>query len=232
MAVRLGIEDLLSRYPSELSGGEAQRVALGRALVRKPKLFLLDEPLSNLDLPLRDRLRTLIRELVEETGVTTLYVTHDQGEAMAVGDRLAMMTDGKLQQVGVPRELYEAPANLAVARFFGSPPMNLLPGIMQIETVEGQWGRIKTNSALAVKDVLFGIRPEDLIISDDGEISATFVRADYQGSRTIAVFDCAGQELRMTAPADSQLPSIGEKVRLTADENHAHLFDAKTGIRI
>ena len=163
----LGIEELLGRKPAQLSGGQRQRVAMGRALVREPRAFLLDEPLSNLDAKLRVQVRAELKRLHRRLGITTIYVTHDQVEAMTLGDRIVVMSGGELQQVGAPQDVYDRPANIFVAGFIGSPPMNLLRG-----TAAG--GRITAGDLTFERggvpdgDVALGIRPEHFVLPADG----------------------------------------------------------------
>ncbi|RBI59032.1 sugar ABC transporter ATP-binding protein [halophilic archaeon] len=172
-ATMMGIADLLDRKPSELSGGQQQRVALGRAIVRDPKVFLMDEPLSNLDAKLRAQMRTELQRLQEDLGVTTVYVTHDQTEAMTMGDRIAILNDGKLQQVGTPIEAYHRPANRFVAGFIGEPSMNFFETTLEGDTLVGEHFEYplssESRSALeGVKRVTLGVRPEDVEIVPDG----------------------------------------------------------------
>ena len=166
MSDLLGLESLMQRRPGQLSGGQRQRVAMGRALVREPKVFLLDEPLSNLDAKLRVQMRAELKKLHHRLGITTLYVTHDQVEAMTLGDRIAVMNDGALQQLGVPQDVYDQPANVFVAAFIGSPPMNLLRGevaggVVSAETFS--FGR----DGLADGPVTIGVRPESFVVDGD-----------------------------------------------------------------
>lgn len=158
----LEIEPLLTRRPAQLSGGERQRVALGRAVVRRPRVFLFDEPLANLDAQLRDRARTEIARLQQQLGATSLYVTHDQSEALALGDRVAVMSGGKLQQVGPPRDVYERPANRFVASFIGRPQMNFLPGWIEGGTYMAEEGQVRLSLPTDIPDgpVDLGVRPE------------------------------------------------------------------------
>lgn len=183
----LGITDLLGRRPGELSGGQRQRVALGRAIVRKPKAFLFDEPLSNLDAKLRVEMRTEIRRLHRKLGATTIYVTHDQEEAMTLGDRLVVMKDGVIQQVGTPAEVYEQPANQFVASFVGTPPMNLLPGPLFGER-EG---------------IVVGVRPDAFRAVSEGEdgLRAKVATVERLGDRTDYYLNIAGESAVWRAPA-------------------------------
>jgi ABC-type sugar transport system ATPase subunit len=231
MAERLDLTPVLGRYPHQISGGERQRTALGRALIRKPKLFLLDEPLSSLDLPLRERMRTLIRELVAETGVTTIYVTHDQAEAMAVGDRIAVLHDGRFHQVGTPRQIYERPAHEFVGRFFGQPPMNLLRGELRDGVVLGAWGKLQVSEKMPGGAVLCGFRPEDALVNTSGEgLSGTLTRLEYQGHEVIATLRLADAEVRLRLANDHGL-SAGMAIGVTVSADQLHIFDAASGER-
>jgi len=210
----LGLEEYLDRKPAQLSGGQRQRVAMGRAIVRVPSVFLMDEPLSNLDAKLRVQMRADIAALQADFGITTVYVTHDQAEAMTLGHRVAVLHDGKLQQVGPPRELYERPANLFVAGFIGSPAMNLLP----------QNGRVA------------GFRPEHVDIGGDGEGIPARVEVVEDIGADAYVFCSAevdGQQTRLVARTDVRhAPQQGERVSLQPRADEAHLFDSQTGERL
>jgi multiple sugar transport system ATP-binding protein len=214
VAKLLGLTEYLDRKPAQLSGGQRQRVAMGRAIVRVPSVFLMDEPLSNLDAKLRVQMRADIAALQADFGVTTVYVTHDQAEAMTLGHRVAVLNDAELQQVGPPRELYERPANLFVAGFIGSPAMNLLP----------QNGKIA------------GYRPEHVDIAGDGEGIAARVEVVEDIGADAFVFcsaDVNGEQTRLVARTDVRLaPQQGERVSLRPRSEEAHLFDAQTGERL
>jgi multiple sugar transport system ATP-binding protein len=257
---RLGIGDLLARRPRQLSGGQRQRVALGRAIVREPAAFLMDEPLSNLDAKLRVEMRAYIARLHQELGTTTLYVTHDQTEAMTMGDRVAVMRDGRLEQVDEPQELYDRPANLFVAAFIGSPAMNLLRG--RLELVQGRVHAVLGDQRLVLPDelldarpvlggwvddeVVFGIRPEAVWLG--GELSFEVVLVEALGSdllvhlRTDAprltvsdAFDGedADLESRLTARLPPDTPvAVGERLRLGVDTGRLHVFDPETGLAL
>jgi ABC-type sugar transport system ATPase subunit len=173
MSTMLGLDDLLRRRPGQLSGGQRQRVAMGRALVREPEVFLLDEPLSNLDAKLRVQMRSELKRLHERIGVTTIYVTHDQVEAITLGERIAVLSGGVLQQVGPPQEVYDHPANVFVAGFIGSPPMNLLTGISRAGRVSV--GDVELDDVRAADgEVLVGIRPEGLRPVVQGQLGPAF----------------------------------------------------------
>jgi multiple sugar transport system ATP-binding protein len=197
-AATLGLQDLLDRKPAALSGGQRQRVAMGRAIVREPKLFLMDEPLSNLDAKLRGTMRSELARLHDRLGVTTVYVTHDQTEAMTLGDRVAVLLDGRLQQLDTPTTLFESPANLFVASFIGSPPMNLVQAT--IESGRIRFGPHEITPALAAGQpdgpVILGIRPTDLALSgrdlpETGEIEVTVDLIERLGSEVLLEFPIA-----------------------------------------
>jgi multiple sugar transport system ATP-binding protein len=233
----LGLTPLLNRYPRQLSGGQRQRVAMGRAIVRDPQVFLFDEPLSNLDAKLRVAMRTEIKELHQRLKTTTIYVTHDQVEAMTLADRIVVMHDGLVEQVGAPLELYDRPQNLFVAGFIGSPAMNFLTGtiqtngVPQFESVNGI--RLPLTTVPSGNDgrpAIYGIRPEHFVIADDGaeaEVqvveptgSELQIAARIGGDDVIAVF----RERHDFKP--------GDKIRLKPDPRLVHLFDAPSGQRL
>jgi multiple sugar transport system ATP-binding protein len=233
----LGLTLLLNRYPRQLSGGQRQRVAMGRAIVRDPKVFLFDEPLSNLDAKLRVAMRTEIKELHQRLKTTTIYVTHDQIEAMTLADRIVVMHDGLVEQVGAPLELYDQPRNLFVAGFIGSPAMNFLTGTIrtngapQFESAHGI--RLPLTTVPLGNDgrpAIYGIRPEHFVIADDG------AEAEVQ------VVEPTGSELQIAAKigGDDVVAVFrerydfkpGDKIRLKPDPRLAHLFDAPSGQRL
>jgi multiple sugar transport system ATP-binding protein len=240
----LQIENLLERRPKHLSGGQRQRVALGRAIVRHPAVFLMDEPLSNLDAQLRVHTRGELKRLQSELAVTTIYVTHDQAEAMTLADRVAIMRDGLLQQVGPPREIYDRPANMFVGGFLGSPGMNFLRG-----TLESQDGRLSWaskehhlslpaawNSVLTATydNVVFGVRPEDVeILSEpaEGTLPAEVYVAEALGNETLVRLEVDNQELVARAGPD-YAPDIGSRVWVRPTLDRAHLFNASDERRI
>jgi multiple sugar transport system ATP-binding protein len=238
----LGIEHLLDRKPKELSGGERQRVALGRAIVREPKVFLMDEPLSNIDAKLRVEMRAEIIKLQRRLGVTTFYVTHDQVEALSMGDRIVVMSKGLVQQVGTPKELYNAPINRYVAGFIGSPSMNFLRGQVEADgTVSaGENFRLllsKERSAAlqkGIKDVWIGVRPEHLVIERNPEsatgnvIKGVVEVVEPQGATSILQINI-GEEKKIIAQINEQWGRVaGEKLTLTVASELIHLFDPKT----
>ena len=234
----LDLEQYLDRKPKALSGGQRQRVAMGRAIVRQPQVFLMDEPLSNLDAKLRVQTRTQIAQLQRRLGVTTVYVTHDQVEAMTMGDRVAVLKDGLLQQVDTPRRMYDHPNNVFVAGFIGSPAMNLL----NLSVVDGgvafgnaiyPVAREVLGEAAGAK-VTVGVRPEDLEVSDNGLKVEVDVVEELGADAYIygrAIFD--GEEQPMIARVDGRRPpEKGAVLNLTPKRGHTHLFSTADGHRL
>ena len=208
-AALLGIEALLERKPRALSGGQRQRVALGRALVRRPRAFLFDEPLSNLDAALRAEMRAELKKLHADLGTTFVYVTHDQAEALTLSDRVAVLREGALQQVGPPREIYDRPANVFVARFLGSPPMNVLR--------EG--------------GALLGVRPEDARLAESGRPGAIYVVEPLGPETYVTVTLESGDRVVCRAPPQFA-GRPGERVAVRFDEARVHRFDPETETRL
>jgi multiple sugar transport system ATP-binding protein len=235
----LDLEPYLDRKPKALSGGQRQRVAMGRAIVRKPEVFLMDEPLSNLDAKLRVATRTQIASLQRRLGVTTVYVTHDQVEAMTMGDRVAVLKDGVLQQVDTPRALYERPANVFVAGFIGSPAMNLLTLKIVAGGVKFGNATIKVDSAVLgktkEKSVTVGLRPEDLVVSKSEGIAVEIDVIEELGADAFlygsAVIEGAKTDVIARIGSVSSLRS-GDKVYLKPQGGITHLFDLSTGLRL
>lgn len=228
----LGMAPLLGRKPNALSGGQRQRVAIGRAMVRDPAVFLFDEPLSNLDAQLRTQMRLEIKKLHQRVKTTIIFVTHDQVEAMTMADRIVIMKDGRIQQVGTPAEVYHQPANAFVAQFIGAPSMNMLPGKMNGEGVDlTAGGTLKTNKKHmgAHQKVLVGVRPDDLTL-DSGTpvVSGTVTVREPLGFETLIYVDTPSGEIIAKASGRTP-PEIGEQVTLSADIANLHVFDAKTG---
>ena len=227
----LGLVPYLNRYPRALSGGQRQRVAMGRAIVRDPSVFLFDEPLSNLDAKLRVQMRTEIRELHQRLGTTTVYVTHDQIEAMTMADKIVVMEDGHIRQVGAPLDLYDRPANRFVAGFIGSPSMNLLPGTVRDGAVAVSDALVPSTAALRDgQAVTVGIRPEDLGLAESG-IAATVSVVEPTGSETHVVSK-AGEAEIVSVFRDRPALAPGDAIRLAPDPSRIHLFDPETGARI
>ena len=250
-AERVGIAALLDRKPRQLSGGQQQRVAIARALVRTPSVFLFDEPLSNLDAKLRVELRSEIRRLQQELGITALYVTHDQEEAMTIADQLVVLDSGRIAQRGTPEELYRAPANTFVAGFIGSPSMNLVPGRIQggVFTADGvTWSA----PGVAQGEVTFGVRPEDLLVEpggvdrgDRGERSdggmdrgeARVELVELLGPRYVIIVKAGPRRLTAVVEASSvadwsRVPAPGDAVTVRVRAGREHLFDGATGRRL
>jgi multiple sugar transport system ATP-binding protein len=233
----LDLEPYLDRKPKALSGGQRQRVAMGRAIVRKPQVFLMDEPLSNLDAKLRVQTRTQIASLQRRLGVTTVYVTHDQTEAMTMGDRVCVLKDGLLMQVGTPRDLYDRPDNVFVAGFIGSPAMNLLDlpvtdGGVQLGDIVWPVDRSVLSAASAGK-VTVGMRPEDLQLSDHG-LAVQVAVVEELGADAYIYGHAVGQEdLQIIARTDGRKPPAkGETVHFSPKADHVHLFDVSSGARL
>ena len=218
-AALLELTDLLGRKPGQLSGGQRQRVALARAIVRQPAVFLMDEPLSNLDAKLRAQTRAQLIELHERLGTTFVYVTHDQVEAMTMGDRVAILDRGVLQQVGVPQQVYERPANLFVAGFIGSPPMNVLPA-----------GVVESG------DHLVGVRPEHVRFDADGGLTVKVRLVEALGHELHVVCQVVHApqptELVVRVPSGAAVPEEGAEVKVAVDVHRRHRFHADTGDRI
>jgi ABC-type sugar transport system ATPase subunit len=217
----LDIEPYIARMPRQLSGGQRQRVAMGRAIVRDPKVFLFDEPLSNLDAKLRVQMRTEIKRLRERVATTTIYVTHDQVEAMTLADRIVILNHGRIEQIGTPEDVYDRPASTFVASFIGAPPMNLLPAATLPATGQPS------------DKLLLGVRPEHLVWAAAGDtplVEGTASVVEPLGSDTLVSLDVAGTALVARLP-----PRIvrrkGEAVRLAADPANLHFFDKATGLR-
>jgi multiple sugar transport system ATP-binding protein len=236
----LDLEPYLGRKPKALSGGQRQRVAMGRAIVRQPQVFLMDEPLSNLDAKLRVQTRTQIASLQRRLGVTTVYVTHDQTEALTMGDRIAVLKDGVLQQVGTPRELYEAPKNVFVAGFIGSPAMNLfdaaiVDGGLKFGSAVAKVDRATLGETTATK-VTIGIRPEDVVVSTTGEglpVDVDVVEELGADGYLYGHTEIDGNRVDIVARVDGRShPYAGDKVFILPEPHHVHAFDTETGLRL
>jgi multiple sugar transport system ATP-binding protein len=237
----LGLEDLLQRLPGQLSGGQRQRVALARAIVREPQAFLMDEPLSNLDAQLRIQTRLELIQLHQRLGITTMYVTHDQVEAMTMGHRIAVMNGGALQQIGTPQEVYRRPANVFVATFLGAPPMNLITG--RLEAADGGWrfrgenmdvpisAQVVSTSGLQHEaeihgDVKFGLRPEHFRLGPPGVEGGVPGRVEFLepvGSDLYLTVEAGGTTLQVRTDPDSPLEA-GDNVSLLFDATRVHVF--------
>ena len=231
-AAKVRIDHLLDRRPGQLSGGQQQRVALARAIVRQPRLFLLDEPLSNLDAKLRVETRVELKKLQRSLGVTTAYVTHDQEEAMTIADRMAVFMDGNIVQVGTPEEVFARPQSMEVATFLGNPPMNLLPG-----TISGRDLKIGThavalheNYGSTERRVMVGVRPGAFRIDRAG-IPAQVDLTEQLGDSVIADLRVAETLIRVRMPEKTRMPE-GAQVRIAFDSEDVHLFDPETRMRL
>jgi len=250
-AVRiLQIENLLGRKPSELSGGQMQRVAMGRAIVREPQVFLMDEPLSNLDAKLRTHMRTELRRLQIELGVTTIYVTHDQAEAMTLGDRIAVMNDGVFQQIGTPEVVYNKPVSKFVAGFIGSPPMNFLPGKLELREkpifitesvnfeIPEKLANMVKEKAKSLDNLILGIRPEDIedseftLKKDDGATITAEVKVRENHGSDIFLNTLIGNttlQARVTTGTSAQ---VGKTIELVLNFAKVHIFDGETEMNL
>jgi len=235
----LALGSLLDRYPRQLSGGQRQRVAMGRAIVRDPQVFLFDEPLSNLDAKLRVAMRSEIKELHQRLKTTSIYVTHDQIEAMTMGDQIVVMRDGRIEQTGSPLDLYDMPANQFVAGFIGSPAMNFLPGKL---VVDGQQCQVELQDGLRLplprplagqngQPVIFGTRPEHLTLVDSGGITARVAVLEPTGMDTFVACRHEGVEFSAVFRERHEF-ALGSTIYLQPDMSRAHVFDAATGNRL
>ncbi len=228
----LSLTEYLDRKPRHLSGGQRQRVAMGRAIVRDPQVFLFDEPLSNLDAKLRVQMRTEIKQLHQRLKTTTIYVTHDQIEAMTLADRIVVMQDGYIEQIGTPLELYDQPANEFVATFIGAPSMNLLPGELQNGTVTvGNQQYPSPDAAEAShRKVNIGVRPEHLILADQG-LPMTVSVVEPTGSETMVFLNYEGQDV-VAVFRERHHFNPGQTIHLRPDPAHLHFFNAENGHRL
>ncbi|ABD55557.1 ABC transporter ATP-binding protein [Jannaschia sp. CCS1] len=231
-AAMVELEDFMHRKPAALSGGQRQRVALARAIVREPQVFLMDEPLSNLDAKLRVSTRAQIKNLSHELKVTTIYVTHDQIEAMTLADRVVVMKAGIVQQVGTPTDIYDNPANTFVAGFIGSPAMNLMEGEITNGAFRGENVEVSGLSGANGK-VTLGFRAEDATVTDAGQgaITAPVYSMELLGDATMVTVKAGGAMVAVKAPKDYRA-KIGEPVGIALPDGITHLFDATTGARI
>ena len=232
-ATKVKIEELLARYPRQLSGGQRQRVALGRSLVRNPKLFLMDEPLSNLDASLRLEMRSEIKHLHEELGTTIIYVTHDQIEAMTLATRIVLMNKGIIEQVGTPKELYSAPKNIFVGSFIGSPPMNFIPGKIKNGTFNSDQIQSFNVSINTEADVILGIRPDDLHIGDNNsyDFKAELYASEFLGEGYLITFNLGNSKLLLKSQKNIEFKTK-ERIPILIDKNKFFLFDYNSKKRI
>jgi multiple sugar transport system ATP-binding protein len=234
----LDLEDFLDRKPRNLSGGQRQRVAMGRAIVREPKVFCMDEPLSNLDAQLRVQTRTQIAELQRRLKVTTVYVTHDQVEAMTMGDRVAVMRLGRLQQFASPTELYDRPANVFVASFIGSPAMNRFEGVLENGGVRAGGALLRPpgqqlHAAQGHGQLVVGVRPEHLSVGGTGELTVKVALVEDLGSDSFIYGSLADDAVsNVIVRSGRDHPRPGEVIKVGVDTSQLHLFDAGTGLRV
>ncbi len=230
----LGLAGLLDRYPRQLSGGQRQRVAMGRAIVRDPQVFLFDEPLSNLDAKLRVQTRAELKDLHQRLRTTTIYVTHDQIEAMTMADKIVVMNGGRVEQVGRPLDVYDRPANQFVAGFIGSPAMNFLPGTIESDGFRAEdgslWPLPAAGGRAGGQPAVYGVRPEHLQLQDDG-VPLTVQVVEPTGSET-QVYGKLGGLAVLGAFRERVSARPGEPIRVTADPALVHLFDRGTGARL
>ena len=231
VATMLQISHLLDRRPSQLSGGQRQRVAMGRALARQPQLFLFDEPLSNLDAKLRVEMRAEIKRLHQASGITSVYVTHDQVEAMTLGSRIAVMKGGVVQQLGTPDDIYNRPANTYVATFIGSPTMNLLRGAATGGQFGIQGAALNLAAPASANEVLLGVRPEHLVMQDSAPWRGKVSVVEPTGPDTYVVVDTAAGSVTLRTDAQTRVQP-GDSVGLAVEPANAHWFDASSENRL
>ena len=232
-AGKVHLEDYLDRYPRQLAGGQRQRVALARAIVRRPSLFLMDEPLSNLDAKLRGYMRSELKRLQADLGVTTIYVTHDQIEAMTLAHRVAVMNKGVVQQIAPPRQIYDDPANLFVAGFIGSPPMNTVPGAIADGRFQVPEGGLALGGYAPRADAILGFRPEDATIVDpaQADLRATVFSCELTGNETIVTCTLGQSQVIVQMDKDFEV-ALDTAVGIKINARKACLFDPATGNRI
>ncbi len=229
------IEELMERRPGELSGGQQQRVAIARALVKMPRVLLLDEPLSNLDARLRLQTREEIRRIQKQTQITTIFVTHDQDEAMSISDIIVVMKEGVVQQIGKPQDVYDNPVNLFVAKFLGTPPINVFQGTVKKEQLYIGGEAVLTVNGVADQEVSVGIRPEGFVLQEDGPMSCNLSRIEIMG-RDISVVSthksCEAPSVRSIINAEAKVDTSSETVRFALKPQKLFLFRKETGERI
>ena len=229
------LEGLMERKPAELSGGQQQRVAIARALVKMPRILLLDEPLSNLDARLRLQTREEIRRIQRETGITTVFVTHDQEEAMSISDQIVVMKDGVIQQIGKPQEVYDEPVNLFVAKFLGTPPINVFEGEIKGEKLLIGGAAVLDTPGIADQQVHIGIRPEGFILDDNGPLKCKLTNVEVMGRDVSIVSTHASSEnpqVRSIIDADNKVDTTKEEVRFSLKAHKTFIFNKETEERI
>ena len=233
VAAQVQLDKLLDRYPRELSGGQRQRVALARAMVRRPSVFLMDEPLSNLDAKLRGHMRAELKHMQHELGITTIYVTHDQVEAMTLAHRVALLEGGKLQQLAEPKAIYEDPANLFTAQFIGSPPMNVAHGTLDAGTFIIGDDRVPTGGGETITEAVIGLRAEDCSVvgPGEGQLRAKLFANELIGDHTLVTAKIGEDTLSIKAPKDFE-GGFDTDIGIAFDPEKLYLFDKATGARI
>ena len=232
-ARQVQIEDLLDRFPRELSGGQRQRVALARAIIRRPSVFLMDEPLSNLDAKLRGHMRAQLKHMQQSMGITTIYVTHDQIEAMTLAHRVAILEKGILQQLATPAEIYNDPANLFVAQFIGSPPMNVVHGGLEGNQFLTNGVKIETSVSGQIDKAVMGIRPEDCAIAapSEGTLTGKIYTNELIGDHSLVTVDWGGDQISVKASKEFD-GRQGDKIGVITPSEHLFVFDESNGLRV
>ena len=232
VAELLEIHEYLQRKPGQLSGGQRQRVAMGRAIVRNPKVFLFDEPLSNLDAQLRGQVRIEIKKLQRSMNVTSVFVTHDQVEAMTLGDRLAVINNGIIEQIGTPIEVYETPKTLFVAEFIGTPKMNFINGKIKNQKFVADKTEVSLNNLPDNDEAILGFRPEDLIVDNNGKFLLNVEIIEKLGADSLIYGTDQNQNLLCLRVNGNTKINVNEKINLSVPEDKYHLFDATNNIRL
>jgi len=232
-AAQVQIDQLLDRYPRQLSGGQRQRVALARAMVRRPSVFLMDEPLSNLDAKLRGHMRAELKHMQSTLGTTTIYVTHDQIEAMTLAHRVAILERGVLQQLDTPAKIYNDPANLFVAQFIGSPPMNVVHGSLEGSTFQTRGGKVEVPVSGRLDKAILGARPEDCAVTAPGQgnLAAEIYTVELIGDHTLVTVK-AGEDMLTVKAHKDFAGATGENIGISFSKDRLFVFDAATGTRV
>jgi multiple sugar transport system ATP-binding protein len=232
-AAQVQLEGLLDRYPRQLSGGQRQRVALARAIIRRPSVFLMDEPLSNLDAKLRGHMRAELKHMQNDLGITTIYVTHDQIEAMTLAHRVAILEKGILQQLATPAEIYNNPANLFVAQFIGSPPMNVMTGALEDSHFLTRGARVATPVSGRIGKAVLGVRPEDcsVVAAETGDVAGDIYATELIGDHTLVTVRSGTDMLTVKAPKDFTA-RLGDAAGIAMQRSHLFVFDAESGARV
>ncbi len=232
-AGQVQLDQLLGRYPRELSGGQRQRVALARAIIRRPSVFLMDEPLSNLDAKLRGHMRAELKHMQQKLGITTIYVTHDQIEAMTLAHRVAILEKGVLQQLAAPSEIYNNPANLFVAQFIGSPPMNIVKGALEGAVFQGHGAKIASPVKGRVANAVLGVRPEDASIAapKKGNLEGEIYTTELIGDHTLVTVSVGSDLITVKAPK-TYTAALGERVSVLLPKDKLFIFNADDGTRV